>query len=59
MEGIIGIAAPVRDSSRQVIGSLGVALPTSQGSQKEILHIVGLLTSATQKISSDLGYMKI
>ncbi|MCK5100582.1 MAG: IclR family transcriptional regulator [Desulfobacteraceae bacterium] len=59
VEGIIGIAAPIRDYSRQVVAALGVALPISQNSKKEVQRIVGLLKRSTEKISNDLGYLKI
>lgn len=60
VEGIMGIAAPIRDYSRQVMAALGVALPIGQRSkEKEIPRIVDLVKSTTEAISSDLGYLKI
>lgn len=60
VEGIMGIAAPIRDYSRQVVAALGVALPIGQRSKEgEIPRIVDLIKSTTDAISSDLGYLKI
>ena len=59
MEGIIGIAAPIRDFSREVVAALGVALPISQSSEKEVRRIVRLVKSSTDEISTGLGYLKI
>ncbi|MFA5905030.1 MAG: IclR family transcriptional regulator [Desulfobacula sp.] len=59
VEGIIGIAAPIRDHSRQVVAALGAALPVSQEDKKEVRHIVSLLEQVVKEISGNLGYMKI
>jgi DNA-binding IclR family transcriptional regulator len=60
VEGIMGIAAPIRDYSRRVVAALGVALPVVQGGKDdEILRIVGLVRKACDEISYDLGYLKI
>jgi len=59
VEGIVGISAPIRDYSREVVAALGVALPISQSTQKEVQRIVSLLKRSTQEISSNLGYLKI
>jgi len=60
VEGVIGIAAPVRDYTRQVIGSLGVAIPmTKSNSKKDLEKTVELVEATCDAISSDLGYLKI
>jgi len=59
VEGIIGIAAPIRDFSREIVAALGVALPVSQNSKKEVRRIVRLVKSSTDEISTGLGYLKI
>ncbi len=60
VEGIIGIAAPIRDYSRQVIAALGIALPMRQrDSENNEDSIVDQLRAACDEISSDLGYLKI
>ena len=60
VEGIIGIAAPIRDYSRQVVAALGVSLPIARGNKDvEVLRIVNLVKKACDDISNDLGYLKI
>ena len=59
VEGIIGIAVPIRDYSRQVVAALGVALPISQNSKKESRQIVDKLKHSAKEISDNLGYLKI
>ncbi len=60
VEGIIGIAAPIRDYSRQVVAALGVALPIPQLSEKEdVQRIVDIIKISADAVSSDLGYLKI
>jgi IclR family KDG regulon transcriptional repressor len=60
VEGIMGIAAPIRDYSRRVVAALGVALPIVQGGKDdEIQRIVSLVRKACDDISNDLGYLKI
>jgi IclR family KDG regulon transcriptional repressor len=57
---VIGIAAPIRDYSRQVIAALGLALPASQSNlQINFSRFIDLLKKACEEISSDLGYLKI
>jgi IclR family KDG regulon transcriptional repressor len=60
VEGVIGISAPIRDYSRQVIAALGIALTSGERHQKtDIQRCVGLVRKACDDISSNLGYMKI
>ncbi len=60
VEGIVGIAAPIRDYSRQVVAALGVALPVVKLNEEErVKKIVDLVKNKTDAISSDLGYLKI
>ena len=60
VEGIMGIAAPIRDYSRQVIASLGVAIPVvKSNSEKELKKTVEQVMITCDEISSDLGYLKI
>jgi IclR family KDG regulon transcriptional repressor len=60
VEGIVGIAAPIRDYSRRVVAALGVALPVGQLNEEEgVKTIVDLVKNTTDAISSDLGYLKI
>jgi IclR family KDG regulon transcriptional repressor len=60
VEGVIGIAAPIRDYTREVIASLGVAIPMiKSNSRKVIEETVELVKATCDAISSDLGYLKI
>jgi DNA-binding IclR family transcriptional regulator len=60
VEGVIGIAAPVRDYTRQVIAAVGIALPMGHANKnKDWNRIVDLVKSTGETISSDLGYLKI
>ena len=60
VERMIGIAAPVRDYSRQVIASLGVAIPMLQTrSDTELKKTAEQVMATCDEISSELGYLKI
>ncbi len=59
-EGLLGIAAPVRDYSRNVIAAVGISVPMSRNyGRKEINQLVEVVKSAADTISSDLGFLKI
>ena len=59
VEGAIGIAAPVKDYTRQVAAVLGIALPLGQRQVDENLdRFVGLVKTTCETISSELGYLK-
>jgi IclR family KDG regulon transcriptional repressor len=60
VEGLIGIAAPIRDYSRQVIAALGVALTSNSPMAKEDLDkMITLVVKACDDISGELGYLKV
>ena len=60
VEGLIGIAAPIRDHSRQVVAAIGIALPVGQRNLKEGLDsTIDAVKKTSRLISSDLGYLKI
>jgi DNA-binding IclR family transcriptional regulator len=60
VEGVMGVAAPVRNYSRQVVAALGIALPMGQRSLNvELDQAIDLVKKACEDISSDLGYLKI
>lgn len=60
VEGLVGIGAPVRDYSRQVIGALGVVLPVAPApSEKDLQHMIDLVKAAGDETSAALGYLKI
>ncbi|HPJ66312.1 MAG TPA: IclR family transcriptional regulator [Desulfobacteraceae bacterium] len=59
-KGVIGIAAPIRNYSHQVIAALGIALPASQSNLKiNFSRFIDLLKKTCEEISADLGYLKI
>lgn len=59
-EDIIGLAAPVRDHTREVIASLGVALPLSKGGDRKYMTgLIELVRDTTGGISRELGYLGI
>ncbi|MBI4775623.1 MAG: IclR family transcriptional regulator [Deltaproteobacteria bacterium] len=60
VEGIIGIAAPIRDYTRRVVAALGTALPLGQRDlNKDVDRIVALVKQTCATISTDLGYSKM
>ena len=60
VEGLIGIAAPIKDYSRLVVAALGVALPTGRrNTDEDLAGIVKLVKNTCDKISAELGYLKI
>jgi DNA-binding IclR family transcriptional regulator len=60
VEGVLGIAAPIRDYSRQVVASMGVALPKTQANtESQIQNNADLVKKTCDEISSNLGYLKI
>ena len=60
VEGVTGIAAPIRDYSRKVIAALGIAIPLGhQHTKKDVGRFVDLVTKICDDISNDLGYLKI
>jgi IclR family KDG regulon transcriptional repressor len=60
VEGFIGIAAPIRDYSRQVIAALGVALTENGLTAKEDLDkVITLVVKACDEISGEMGYLKV
>lgn len=60
IEGFIGIAAPIRDYSRQVIAALGVALTAKSPTAREDLdRVITLVVKACDEISEEMGYLKV
>ncbi|MCJ7593141.1 MAG: IclR family transcriptional regulator [Desulfobacterales bacterium] len=60
VEGGFGVAAPIRDYSREVIAALGISLPVSQSHPEGALdQYAALVMKAGDEISSQMGYMKI
>ena len=58
VEGIVGIAAPIRDFSRQVIAALGIVLTNDQA-RNGMNEYVELVKGSCEKISRELGYLAI
>ena len=59
VEGMFGIAAPIRDYSRQVVAALGITLPIRTHSPTTGLdHLVALVKKTCETISSNLGFLK-
>ena len=59
-EGFGGIAAPVRDHTRKVVASLGLAVPIEvldDPARKE--DLIGEVTGTANAISRDLGYLRV
>jgi DNA-binding IclR family transcriptional regulator len=60
VEGMAGIAAPIRDYSRQVVGALGITFPINEiDSGKNVKDLVQLVRKTCDEISSNLGYLQI
>lgn len=60
VEGVVGIAAPVRDYSRKVIAALGIAVTLAKSqAQRELNDLLDRVRQACDEISRDLGYLKI
>jgi DNA-binding IclR family transcriptional regulator len=60
VEGVMGIAAPIRDYTRQVVAALGIALPIRTHDQSTGLDgMVASLKKTCETISSNLGYLKV
>jgi DNA-binding IclR family transcriptional regulator len=56
VEGIIGVAAPIRDYSRNVIAAVGVAILEAQHDEISVARTVRAVCTAAEKISAELGY---
>jgi DNA-binding IclR family transcriptional regulator len=55
-EGIIGVAAPIRDHSQRVIAAIGVGLLAARHEESSLARTVAAVRSAANAISADLGY---
>jgi DNA-binding IclR family transcriptional regulator len=57
---MFGIAAPIRDYSRQVVAALGITLPIRIHSPTaELDRMVDLVKRTCETISSSLGYLRV
>jgi DNA-binding IclR family transcriptional regulator len=55
-EGITGIAAPIRDSSGEVVASVGVAMISSATDRDGLEKIIQAVVTSAASISNELGY---
>ena len=56
LEGIAGVAAPIRDFTGRVVASVGIAFIASSVGSKELKRIVKETTGAALAISREMGY---
>ncbi len=57
VEGVIGIAAPIRDNASKTIAALGIALPISQNTSEEYTKVLSeKLKKACLDISNNIGF---
>ncbi len=56
IEGSIGVAAPIRDYSRNVIAAVGAAILEAQHDDTSVARTVQAVCTAAEKISAELGY---
>jgi IclR family KDG regulon transcriptional repressor len=60
VEGLVGIAAPIKDYSRRVVAALGLALPLGRRRlDEDLAGIVKSVKYTCDLISSELGYLKV
>jgi IclR family KDG regulon transcriptional repressor len=60
VEGLVGIAAPIKDYSRRVVAALGLALPLGRRRlDEDLAAIVKSVKYTCDLISSELGYLKV
>ena len=57
-DGISGIAAPIFDLTKEVIGSIGVAFISSSLDSKTIKKIIKETISTAKNISREMGYLE-
>lgn len=58
IEGIGGVAAPIRDFTGKVIAGIGVAFIASSVGQREIKQLISETTTTALLISKQMGYLK-
>lgn len=56
IEGVWGVAAPVRDAGGSVVAAAGAALPMAEKSEERIAEVVAEVTACAAGISEGLGY---
>ncbi len=59
VEGIIGIAAPIKDYTEKTVAALGIALPIGQDKTGDLFNaLANELKKACENISSNMGFKK-
>ena len=58
VDGVIGVAAPIRDYSQNVVSAIGVAILEAQHNENSVTQVVEAVRSAAENISAELGYRK-
>ncbi|PLX39729.1 MAG: hypothetical protein C0608_11165 [Deltaproteobacteria bacterium] len=56
IEGVWGVAAPVKNSNGEVVAAVGVAQPISAKNSVLVSETIGSVTRCAEAISSELGY---
>lgn len=56
LEGITGLAAPIRDFSGEVVASVGVAVMSSPVDEKDLGHMLDEVSKSARAISRELGH---
>jgi IclR family transcriptional regulator, KDG regulon repressor len=56
MEGIVGVAAPIRNHSGEVVAAAGTVFPSFNADEKKIKRVIRLVTGTMGEISSALGF---
>lgn len=59
VEGVIGIAAPVRNHLGKVVAAVGMIFPAFRADDRRKKKITGLVTDAAMKISQAMGFVGI
>ena len=58
VEGVIGIAAPIRNHLRKVVAAVGIAFPAFSANEQKIKDIIQLVTETTKEISVAMGFIE-
>ena len=57
VEGVIGIAAPVRNHLRKVVAAVGTAFPAFSANDQKVKETIHLIIQTSKEISIALGYI--
>lgn len=59
VEGVIGIAAPIRNHTRNVVAAVGTAFPVFSVNDRKIEEAILLVTDTAKNISEALGFIQV